>query len=221
MPPPRTTTLRTTVLIDAPLTTVKAVADRLGPSSVPLPGGAQPVRMALAATGAGTLLTCTVSWRRFGEVLDALLWRRRVLARLTAVAERVHRQVRRLPVVVAAVIIRSGAVLAQQRAYPAADAGRWELPGGRVEAGESESAAVVREIREELAVDVRAGERVGPEIPLPSGPLLRAYAAELAGGEPVVQEHQAVRWVAAGDLDTLDWLPADRALLPAVRAQLC
>ena len=60
-------------------------------------------------------------------------------------------------VVVATAILRGGQVLAQQRAFPRADAGRWEFPGGRVDPGESEQDAVVRECREELGVEVVAG----------------------------------------------------------------
>jgi hypothetical protein len=78
----RATVLRTTALVEAPVGTVRRVADGLA-TSVRLLGRSYPVRVDLSETGAGTLLTCSLSWRRFGEVLDALLWRRRVLRALT------------------------------------------------------------------------------------------------------------------------------------------
>ena len=125
-------------------------------------------------------------------------------------------------VVVGAAIVRDGLLLAQQRAYPQAAAGRWELPGGHVEPGENEHDALARECAEELAIVVRPGRRVGPDVPLRPGLLLRVYSAELDPPDAVPRavEHRALRWVAAADLDGLDWLPADRALLPALHALL-
>lgn len=83
----RTTVLRTTALVGAPVGTVRRVAEDLGGTGVRLLGRSYPVRVDLAETGAGTLLTCSLSWRRFGEVLDALLWRRKVLRALTALTD--------------------------------------------------------------------------------------------------------------------------------------
>lgn len=108
-------------------------------------------------------------------------------------------------------------LLAAQRAYPPGLAGRWELPGGKVEAGEDELAALVRECREELGVTVVPGERVGADVPIPPGRVLRVWAARVAAGEPQPREHAALRWLRAGELDGLDWLPADRPLVPALR----
>ena len=118
--------------------------------------------------------------------------------------------------VVAAAVLRRGRVLAQQRVYPPATAGRWELPGGRVERAETARDALVRECREELAVEVVPGEQVGPDVPLPGGHLLRVYVARLADptAQPVLMEHAALRWVDVTELAGLDWLDADRAVLP-------
>lgn len=127
-------------------------------------------------------------------------------------------------VVVAAAIVHGGWLLAQQRAYPDHVAGRWELPGGRVEPGESDVDAVVRECVEELGVRVVVGGgQVGPDVPLSGGArLLRVYPARLGNADavPTAREHQAVRWVSAAELDGLDWLDADRVLLPDLRALL-
>ncbi|MFI9454993.1 (deoxy)nucleoside triphosphate pyrophosphohydrolase [Amycolatopsis sp. NPDC052450] len=121
-------------------------------------------------------------------------------------------------VIVGAAIVRNGQVLAQQRAWPADHAGQWELPGGRVEDGESDEAALARECLEELDVAVTVAGRVGDDVPLPNGKLLRIYAASLvsAGDEPRAVEHKDVRWVSSAELSGLDWLPADRVLLPAL-----
>jgi 8-oxo-dGTP diphosphatase len=65
-----------------------------------------------------------------------------------------------------------------------------------------------------LGVTITVGERVGPDLPLGPGRLLRIYAATLPTGEPRAIDHAELRWVRATELAGLDWLPADRALLP-------
>ncbi|EIF00353.1 NUDIX domain-containing protein [Saccharomonospora glauca] len=125
-------------------------------------------------------------------------------------------------VVVGAAVVRDGRLLAQQRAFPAEAAGLWELPGGRVEPGESDAEAVRRECVEELGVDVVVGDRVGADVPLPNGMVLRVYAATLrdAEAEPRAVEHRALRWLPAAELREIDWLPADRVLVPDLLALL-
>nr|WP_053723215.1 (deoxy)nucleoside triphosphate pyrophosphohydrolase [Saccharothrix sp. NRRL B-16348] len=123
-------------------------------------------------------------------------------------------------VVVGAAIIRDGLLLAQQRSYPPEAAGKWELPGGRVEPDETDHAAVIRECSEELGVTVTPGDQLGPDVPLRSDLILRAYAATLTSGTPTPVEHRALRWLTSTDLDTVDWLPADRVLLPSLHPLL-
>ena len=122
-------------------------------------------------------------------------------------------------IVVATAIVRNRQVLAQQRAFPSDHAGRWEFPGGRVEPGEFDKAAVVRECREELGVDVVAGNSAGPDVPLRNGMVLRLYTATLLDDspEPVAVEHSAVKWIGIDEFDDLPWLDADLAFLPALR----
>jgi 8-oxo-dGTP diphosphatase len=122
--------------------------------------------------------------------------------------------------VVAAAICRDGRLLVAQRAHPPALAGLWELPGGKVEAGEQDIAALVRECHEELGVDIAVGERVGPDVAFEDGWTLRAYAARLLGGEPQPLEHLELRWVAAAGLADLPWLPVNTVFLPALRQLL-
>lgn len=113
-------------------------------------------------------------------------------------------------------------MLAQQRAYPPSTAGLWELPGGRVEPGESDVDAVRRECVEELGVTVRVGSPVGPDVALPGDKVLRIYAAVLDPPEakPHSHDHQALRWLTIDQLDSVEWLPADQVLLPFLRALL-
>jgi len=123
--------------------------------------------------------------------------------------------------VVGAAIVRDRLLLAQQRARPAAVAGRWELPGGRVEPGESDLDALVRECLEELGVLVAPGHRVGHDVPLPGPAVLRVYGATIEPhATPRAVEHAAVRWLSADQLDAVPWLDADRVLLPRLRALL-
>ena len=124
-----------------------------------------------------------------------------------------------------AAIIVDGRLLAAQRAEPADMRGRWELPGGSVDPGESEPEALVRELLEELALPVDVGERVGPDLGVQGRHgrdlVLRFYrCTPRDGAAPRALEHLAVRWVGPDELEELDWLPSDRELLPALRAAL-
>ncbi|EHK87760.1 (deoxy)nucleoside triphosphate pyrophosphohydrolase [Saccharomonospora azurea] len=124
-------------------------------------------------------------------------------------------------VVVGAALVRDGRLLVQQRAFPEDVAGLWEIPGGRVEPGETDVEGLRRECREELGVDVVVGDRVGAEVTLPNGMLFRVYAVTLDGAvEPRAVEHRALRWVTASELVELDWLPADQAFLPDLLARI-
>jgi len=116
-------------------------------------------------------------------------------------------------VVVGAVLRDAGGrVLAARRERPAG----WELPGGKVEPGETEPAALVRELREELGVTVEVGDRIGPDVPIGAELLLRGWTAALADGEPTALEHAELRWLAPDELDTVAWLPADRPIVASL-----
>ncbi|WP_130014355.1 NUDIX domain-containing protein [Serinicoccus sediminis] len=108
-------------------------------------------------------------------------------------------------------------VLAGCRDAPAALAGRWEFPGGKVEPGEDPAAAAVREAREELGVQVRLGGRVGDDWPLAPPWSMRLWWAVCPGGQPAprpLQDHGELRWLGPDDLDDVPWLEHD---IPIVR----
>jgi 8-oxo-dGTP diphosphatase len=115
--------------------------------------------------------------------------------------------------VVAAVIEDDGAVLACRRRPGKAAAGRWEFPGGKVEAGESPEQALTREIREELGIGIRVVSHLTSNV---TGPIkLVCLRAELDSARPVSStDHDELRWVARERLGELEWADAD---WPAVR----
>lgn len=114
--------------------------------------------------------------------------------------------------VVAAAIVRSGRVLAARRGPGRAHAGLWELPGGKVEPGESDREALVREIQEELGAQVMVGAHLG-DSPWEGRLVLVAYACTLTEGMPTKTEHTELRWVDPEGMLALDWAPADVPLL--------
>jgi len=121
-------------------------------------------------------------------------------------------------VIVGAAIITDGRVLACERSAPPEVAGRWEFPGGKVEPGETDEQALARECVEELGVRVQVGARIGPDVPLAHGrAVLRVFAVRLLDGDqPRALEHTAMRWLAADELDTVRWLPADKPIVAAL-----
>ncbi|MGI5377966.1 (deoxy)nucleoside triphosphate pyrophosphohydrolase [Streptomyces sp. CA-251387] len=120
-------------------------------------------------------------------------------------------------IVVGAALLEAGRLLAARRSAPEDLAGRWELPGGKVEPGEAPEAALVRELREELGVDAEVIERVPGEWPLKPPYVLQVWTVRLlpGAGEPKpLQDHDALRWLSPGELWDVDWLDQD---VPAVR----
>jgi 8-oxo-dGTP diphosphatase len=123
-------------------------------------------------------------------------------------------------VVVGAAIVRDGRVLAARRTSPAAAAGRWEFPGGKVEPGESEAESLVREVLEELGVRVKVDRWLDGDQPIGERYVLRVALATLEGGEPSPSEHDLVRWLGVDELDDVDWLDGDRPFLSELSARL-
>jgi 8-oxo-dGTP diphosphatase len=122
-------------------------------------------------------------------------------------------------VVVGAALLHRGRLLAARRTAPPALAGRWELPGGKAEEGETPAAALVRELREELGVETVAEERLPGAWPVAPGLVLQVWTARLTRGVPrPLQDHDELRWLTPDQAGDVDWLDQDRpAVAEAVR----
>ncbi len=177
------------------------------------------VSLAVVPTRAGTLVTIDCRVLASPPALTPLL-RRRVLAAAQMLLGIAVLAAREQVVVVAGAIIENGRVLAARRAGPAELAGKWELPGGKVEPGETDEQALRRELAEEFGIDVIVSGRIGLDVDLGDSSSLRCYRVALTTGRPAPTEHDATSWLAADGLDELDWLPADRLLLAELRRVL-
>ena len=120
----------------------------------------------------------------------------------------------------AAVILRTNPqthkheILATQRGYGDFKGG-WEFPGGKIESGETPEECIVREIREELATEVRAEKILGVvEYDYPAFHLtMHCILCSIVSGDLKLLEHEDAKWVTGENLYSLDWLPADRLIL--------
>jgi 8-oxo-dGTP diphosphatase len=121
--------------------------------------------------------------------------------------------------VVAAAIVRDGRLLAARRTQPSRHAGGWEFPGGKVEPGEDDATALGRECEEELGIGIAVGPRLGEAT---DGDVrIVLYGATIEHGEPApLEDHDALRWLAPDELDSVAWLPIDVALLAAAGKHL-
>ena len=123
---------------------------------------------------------------------------------------------------VGAAVTENGACLATQRGSRMSFSRKWEFPGGKVEPGESPREALVREIREELGIDIEVGEFLGRGYGF-SGPgrvVLDVYAARRTGGKLKLREHAECGWFDAGELESLDWVEPAEDVLRNVKCHL-
>ncbi|MFF0010228.1 (deoxy)nucleoside triphosphate pyrophosphohydrolase [Streptomyces sp. NPDC005374] len=123
-------------------------------------------------------------------------------------------------VVVAAALYDGDRLLAARRSAPPELAGRWELPGGKVEQGEAPEAALVRELREELGVETEVMDRVPGEWPLKAPYILQAWTARLLPDSPppkALQDHDELRWLTPQEIWTVNWLDQDVEAIGALK----
>ena len=125
-------------------------------------------------------------------------------------------------VVAAALVGADRRVLVQQRAEGRSMAGLWEFPGGKVEPGELPEAALVRELHEELGIEVLASSlKPTAFASAPLGErhlLLLLYIVREWEGEPLPIDASALRWLHAGDMHALAMPPADGPLVSILEA---
>lgn len=116
--------------------------------------------------------------------------------------------------VVAAIIKENEKYFATQRGYGEFK-GWWEFPGGKIENGESKEEALKREIREELATEIEIDRFITtvhfdyPEFHL----IMHYFICHITAGRPQLLEAKAAKWLDKNDLASVEWLPADRAIL--------
>ena len=109
-------------------------------------------------------------------------------------------------------------IFATQRGYGDFKDG-WEFPGGKIEEGETPQEALKREIVEELNTEIKVGELVDTiEYDYPTFHLsMDCFWAEVVSGKLVLKEHEAAKWLKKEELDSVEWLPADIALIEEVK----
>jgi 8-oxo-dGTP diphosphatase len=118
--------------------------------------------------------------------------------------------------VIAGLIFRNKRVLICQRSENTAFGLKWEFPGGKIENRESETDALRRELKEELAIDVRESEFFsGYAYSYEDGPTvsLRFHRVKKFQGEPQNLVFEQISWVEVGDLVNFDFLDGDRRLI--------
>lgn len=100
--------------------------------------------------------------------------------------------------------------------------GKWEFPGGKIETGETPEQALVREIKEELNTDIKVGELIETiEYDYPAFHLsMKCFWAEVISGKLEPLEALDTRWLTKEKLDSVEWLPADIALIETIKPQM-
>ena len=123
--------------------------------------------------------------------------------------------------VVAGIIKDGDKIFATQRGYGEFKDG-WEFPGGKMEPGETPQQALVRELKEELAIDVNVGEFLCTvDYDYPTFHLtMHCFYCSVIGGELTLLEHEASKWLKMTELHSVNWLPADVDVVAALERNL-
>lgn len=112
--------------------------------------------------------------------------------------------------VVAAIIQKENKILATKRGY-GEFINMWEFPGGKIESGETKEQAIVREIKEELNIEINVDKfAIDIEYQYPNFYLfMSCFMCSIKEGSIELLEHNDGRWITKEELNTLNWLPAD------------
>ena len=112
-------------------------------------------------------------------------------------------------------------IFATQRGYGDYKDG-WEIPGGKLEPGETPEACIVREIREELATEIKAEKILGVvDYDYPNFHLtMHCILCTIVSGELKLLEHEAAKWLTKETLRSVNWLPADELILDKIEELL-
>jgi len=123
--------------------------------------------------------------------------------------------------VVAAIIVDKNKIFATQRGYGDFKGG-WEFPGGKIEPGEMPQEALMREIKEELDIEIQVGELIDTiEYDYPNFHLsMDCFWVEIVSGDLILKEHAAAKWLTKDELDSIEWLPADITLIDKLRKRM-
>lgn len=123
--------------------------------------------------------------------------------------------------VVAAIIEKDNTILATQRGYGKLK-GFWEFPGGKIEEGESPEAALHREIKEELKIDIEINSLFDSlDFDYPDFHLhMKCFLCSIKHGSPVLVEHENKAWLNSDNIYSVDWLPADITLVEKLKTYL-
>jgi 8-oxo-dGTP diphosphatase len=120
------------------------------------------------------------------------------------------------------IIIRDGKIFAVQKAESSSHPLKWEFPGGKIANGETEMQCIVRELKEELLIDVEVLENLAPvEYAYNSKSIkLIPFVCRILSGFPVLTEHISSCWFAFSDWPLFDWAEADLKMIQVNRDRI-
>ena len=126
--------------------------------------------------------------------------------------------------VVAGIIEHEGKILCMERDQGKYDyvSFKWEFPGGKLEAGETSQQAIVREIKEELDVEISVGDLIQTiEYDYPDFHLsMDCFWAEISAGQILPKEALEAKWLGKDNLFNVEWLPADLLIIPKIKEMI-